>query len=215
MMNDERPESGAERWPQRLEMALATPWRAWNELWRYLALPVIWLKFRINGIPWGAGWRIYGVPLIQKHARAVIRIGPGLWLRSSARSNPLAPAHPVVLSARQPGSRLVIGRGFAMTGGVLCAEESIEIGDRVTVGANCTIVDTDFHAPGGAAHLTRGATAPVVIEDDVFIGMSALVLKGVRVGRGSVIGAGSVVTGDVPPGVIAAGNPARVVRELG
>ncbi len=213
-MNDARREPGTEHRESQIALARMTPWRAWNELWRYLALPAIWLKFRINGIPWGADWRIYGVPLIQKHARAEIRIGPGLWLRSSTRANPLAPAHPVVLSARQAGSRLLIGCDFAMTGGVLCAEESIEIGDRVTVGANCTIIDTDFHAPGGAAHLTRGATAPVVIEDDAFIGMHTLVLKGVRVGRGSVIGAGSVVTGDVPPGVIAAGNPARVVREL-
>jgi acetyltransferase-like isoleucine patch superfamily enzyme len=197
------------------ELARTTPWRAWNEIWRYLALPVVWFKFRLNAIPWAGDWHIYGVPIIQKHAQAHIRIGPGLWLRSAVRSNPLAPAHPVVLSARRAGSRLIIGRDFAMTGGVLCAEESIEIGDGVTVGANCTIADADFHALRGAAHLTRGTTAPVVIEDDVFIGMWTLVLKGLRIGRGSVIGAGSVVTSDVPPGVIAAGNPARVVRESG
>jgi len=56
--------------------------------------------------------------------------------------------------------------------------------------------------------------APVVIEDDVFIGMNCLVLKGVTLGRGCVVGAGSVVTRDVPPGMVAAGNPAKVIGEV-
>jgi acetyltransferase-like isoleucine patch superfamily enzyme len=55
---------------------------------------------------------------------------------------------------------------------------------------------------------------PVTIEDDVWIGSNVVVLKGVTIGRGAVIGAGSVVTHDVPPLVLVAGNPARVVREL-
>jgi acetyltransferase-like isoleucine patch superfamily enzyme len=120
-----------------------------------------------------------------------------------------------MLCTWQPGAVLEIGADFAMTGGTICAAERITIGDRVAVGANSTIVDTDFHplapaerrrAPGEAS------TAPVVIEEDVFIGMSCLILKGVRLGRGCVVGAGSVVTRDAPPGAVVAGNPARVVR---
>ena len=104
-----------------------------------------------------------------------------------------------------------------MTGGTLCAAERITIGDNVTVGANSTIVDTDFHPiePESRRLTPQDAkTDPIVIEDDVFIGMNCLVLKGVHIGRGSTVGAGSVVTRDVPPGVIVAGNPARVVQEL-
>jgi acetyltransferase-like isoleucine patch superfamily enzyme len=139
-------------------------------------------------------------------------------LRSSARSNPLSPNHPVVLATWLPGAVLEVGAQFAMTGGTLCAAERITIGDRVTVGANCTIVDTDFHPPEAAWRRLApndAETAPVVIEDDVFIGMNCLILKGVTIGRGSMVGAGSVVTRDAPPGVIIAGNPARVVRALG
>jgi acetyltransferase-like isoleucine patch superfamily enzyme len=60
--------------------------------------------------------------------------------------------------------------------------------------------------------ILAGARAAVVIEDDVFVGMHSLILKGVRLGAGSVIGAGSVVTRDVPAGALVAGNPARIVR---
>ena len=104
-----------------------------------------------------------------------------------------------------------------MTGGTICAEESITIGDDVWVGGNCTITDTDFHPLHLEDRLARpldGATAPVMIEDGAFIGMQSLILKGVTIGARSVIGAGSVVTRNIPPGVIAAGNPARVIRPL-
>lgn len=200
-----------------LRAAYDKPWLARLELRRWLSLPMTRLLFARAGIPWGRGWRFYGVPIVQKHRRSTIQIGDGQILRSTPHSNPLGPAHPVILSTRSAGARLVIGRGFGMTGGTLCAEEAITIGDHVLVGANVVIVDTDFHPLASEerrAHPNAGATAPVTIEDGVFVGMQTLVLKGVTIGAHSVIGAGSVVTGDIPPGVIAAGNPARVIRPL-
>lgn len=200
-----------------LRMALDTPWRVRLELRRWLSWPGTRLIFSLAGVRWGRGWRFYGVPILQKHRRSTMIIGDGLSLRSTPHSNALSPNHPVILSTRRPGARLVIGRGFGMTGGTICAEESITIGDDVWVGANCVITDTDFHPLDLATRLARpldGATAPVVIEDGVFIGMNSLVLKGVTVGAGSVIGAGSVVTRSIPPAVIAAGNPAHPIRPL-
>lgn len=195
-----------------------TPWKIWNELWRWIAYPRVRLLLAVSGIPWQASWRFYGVPIIQRHRRSRMTFGPGLQLRSSVRSNPLGSSHPVILATWQAGSRLEIGANFAMTGGTVAAAECIIIGDNVAVGANTTIVDTDFHPldPGlRRVQANAGKTAPVVIEDDVFIGMHCLVLKGVRVGRGSVVGAGSVVTCDVPASVVVAGNPARVLGDLG
>jgi acetyltransferase-like isoleucine patch superfamily enzyme len=84
------------------------------------------------------------------------------------------------------------------------------------VGANSVIVDTDFHPISPEDRIlnpNEGKTADVIIEDDVFIGMNCLILKGVTIGRGSLIGAGSVVIKDVPPGMIVAGNPAEPVRK--
>lgn len=169
------------------------------------------------GVTWKRDWRFYGAPIIQKHRRSHMSFGPGLHLRSSVRSNPLGPNHPVVLATWKEGSCLEVGANFAMTGGTLCAAERIVIGNNVIVGANTTVVDTDFHPltpEGRRLDGAAGRSAPIMIEDDVFIGMNCLVLKGVTIGRGSVIGAGSVVANDVPAGVIVAGNPARLVRAL-
>jgi len=196
---------------------LDTPWKVWGELGRALAYPSIRLLFAVNGIPWGRGWRFYGVPIIQKHRHSTMSFGSGLQLRSALRSNPLAPNHPVILATWGEGALLEVGDNLAMTGGTLCAAERIAIGNNVAIGANTIVMDTDFHPLDAALRRlepSRGATRPVVIEDDVFIGVNCLILKGVTIRRGSVIGAGSVVTGSVPPHVVAAGNPARVVREL-
>lgn len=193
-----------------------TPWKVWNELRRWLVLPYVRLLFLVNGVKWGKGWRIYGVPIIQRHRRSEILIGDGLQLHSSVRSNPLSPYHPVALSTRCHGSRLLIGDQVGITGGTICAAEYIKIGSRVVIGANSIIVDTDFHPLSPEERMRHGnvgKSAPVIIEDDVFIGMNCLILKGVTIGRGSVVGAGSVVTRNVPPGVVVAGNPARVVQE--
>lgn len=143
--------------------------------------------------------------------------GSHLHLRSSPHSNPLGPNHPVILCTWRAGACLEVGAHFSMTGGAICAAEAIRIGSNVAVGANSTIVDTDFHPLDPRRRQCgegEGATGSVTIEDDVFIGMNSLILKGVTIGCGSVIGAGSVVTHDVPPHVIAAGNPAHILRKV-
>ena len=84
------------------------------------------------------------------------------------------------------------------------------------IGAGCLIADSDFHPIAYADRDIPEKTlnAPIHIAAGAFIGARSIVLKGVTIGRGSVIGAGSVVTRDIPPGVIAAGNPARVIRQI-
>jgi acetyltransferase-like isoleucine patch superfamily enzyme len=200
-----------------IDQVLDMPWKAATELGAWLSYPRVRLLFWGMNLPWDPSWRFYGVPIIQKHRRSTMRLGGGLQLRSSVRSNPLGPTHPVILCTWQTGALLEIGTDFAMTGGSVVAAEHVTIGDRVTVGANCTITDSDFHSlilaererqPSG------GMTIPVVIEDDVFIGMNCLILKGVHIGRGCVVGAGSVVTRNVPPNSVVAGNPARVIDTL-
>jgi hypothetical protein len=113
------------------DKVLDTPWKATNEVRRYLGIPYIWTLFKLNGIPWGMNWRIYGVPILQKHRESVIQFGSHLSLRSFVRSNPLGPNHPVVLCTWQKSACIQVGDHFGMTGGTLCAAESISIGNNV------------------------------------------------------------------------------------
>jgi hypothetical protein len=114
------------------------PWKAWNELRRWLTYPWIRLSFALNGIPWGQGWRFYGMPIIQKHRDSQMRFGPYMQLRSSARSNPLGANRPVILATWRAGAVLEIGERFGMTGGTICAAERVSIGHRVTPWILCT-----------------------------------------------------------------------------
>jgi acetyltransferase-like isoleucine patch superfamily enzyme len=192
-------------------------WKVRNELYRRLVYPYARMVFAANRISWGKNWRLYGIPIIQKHRRSVIRFGDGLQLRSTVRSNPLGPNHPVMVASWQEDATILVGSDFGMTGGTLCATCRINIGDRVAVGANTIICDTDFHPLNAAIrqmHPSGGKSAEIIIEDDVFIGMNSIILKGVLIGQGSVIGAGSVVAASLPGNVIAAGNPARVISNL-
>ncbi|WP_162909327.1 acyltransferase [Aggregatilinea lenta] len=194
-----------------------TPWKLLNELQRLALLPLVRYTFMSAQIAWGTGWKIYGIPIIQRCRYSTIVFGANLQLRSTARSNPLGPNRPVIICTLRRGANLIIGDSFGMSGGSIVAQTGIHIGQRVAVGANTIICDTDFHPLFPEMRRTvsdQGEAAPIEIEDDVFVGMQCLILKGVTIGCGSVIGAGSVVTKSLPPRVIAAGNPARVIREI-
>ena len=200
-----------------LTEALQMPWRLRNEVRRLLAYPYIRCAFAYHGVAWGKGWRILGMPIIQRHRASEIILGDRLSLRSWPRSNPLAPNHPVVLATRRPGAAIQIGDNCGFSGTTLVAADRIEIGNRVQIGSNASVVDTDFHPlrpDERQRNFNAGKAVPIVIEDDVFVGMDSLILKGVTVGEGSVVGAGAVVSRDVPAGTVVAGNPAQVVGEL-
>ncbi len=200
-----------------LARMLSTPWKAWNELWYWFTYPPIRLLFIINGIKWGKNWRLYGMPVILKHRHSQMRFGANLQLRSSLLSNPLGPFRSVIIATWSSQAVVEIGEDFGMTGGTICAAQRIIIGNHVIIGANSTIIDTDFHPIDPVERRSNPSsanTAPIVIEDNVFVGMNCLILKGVTIGHDSVIGAASVVTRDVPPAVLVAGNPAQVIRLL-
>lgn len=119
------------------------------------------------------------------------------------------PAELVVMD----GAQLIIGHHVRINYGVsICATEKILIGDRSRIGPHTMIVDSDFHDLYDR-HL-RPKSQPVVIEQDVWVGAKASILKGVTIGRGSVVGTGAVVTKSVEPYTIVAGVPAKPVGKI-
>lgn len=113
-------------------------------------------------------------------------------------------------------------------GSVVQAVDNVEIGSHVIISHDVTIQDNNNHPTSPRARhelsesrfapelnaWTQSESAPVAIEDHVWIGVNAVILKGVRIGRGSIVGACAVVTKDVPPFSVVVGNPGRVVKSV-
>jgi acetyltransferase-like isoleucine patch superfamily enzyme len=166
------------------------------------------------GVRMGNGCRFYGPALFGRKEDSTITIGDGCIFRSGVKSNRIGIDRPCSLSTLTPGAVLTIGDSCGFSGTVIAAAESITLGRRVMCGGNTTITDTDWHGLHPSERRNPGRTAPVVLEDDVFLGLGSVVLKGVTIGHGTFVAARSVVTRSLPPMVLAAGNPARVIREL-
>jgi acetyltransferase-like isoleucine patch superfamily enzyme len=113
------------------------------------------------------------------------------------------------------GGLLDIGeRTLVNFGSSLVATELVRIGAHCHIGPYTMMLDNDFHRIEPERRLERPPSKPIVVEDNVWIGARVIVLAGVTVGQDSCVGAGSVVTSDVPPRTLVAGVPARVLREL-
>jgi acetyltransferase-like isoleucine patch superfamily enzyme len=153
---------------------------------------------------------------------SMISLGRGVILNSRPSRNTLEARGATLIRTIVPGARISIGPDSGLTCPTISAAQEVTIGARVLMGSGVVVTDSDHHLVDIAPFESRrhaGVPKPspsdaVTIEDDVFVGARSIILKGVTIGRGSVIGAGSVVARSVPPGVLAAGNPCRVVREL-
>lgn len=147
---------------------------------------------------------------------ARITIGDNFYLSSGNGVNPIASNLQADVYV-EPGANLTIGNNVGMSSTRLWIHESARIGNNVKIGGCVLITDTDAHPMDYMARRSSNEgtkSAPVVIEDDVWIGAHCIILKGVTIGARSIIGAGSVVTKSIPADCVAAGNPCRVIKSL-
>ncbi len=160
---------------------------------------------------------IKGLPLIDIQKRSRLYIGADVTLNSKNKDYHINLHSPVKLFVEGEGAEIRIGDKTRIHGTCIHAFESVIIGKGCLIAGNCQIIDSNGHDlsfPNVEDRInTTGISRPVIIEDYVWIGANSIVLPGVTIGRGSVISANSVVVRDIPPMVVAGGNPAIIIKE--
>ena len=148
--------------------------------------------------------RVWGNPVVKIYNGQLI-IGERVRLVSTIA--------PLELVAN--GGTLEIGNGsFINYGSSISASQLVRIGDRCTIGTYCMLMDNDFHRLEPEMRQEVPESGSIILEENVWLGARVIVLKGVTIGAGSAIGAGSVVTKSVPPRCLAVGVPAKVIRSI-
>jgi acetyltransferase-like isoleucine patch superfamily enzyme len=184
-------------------------------IWKNIraALWITYLKSR--GVTVGSNVILKGKPVILRYSGS-ITLGDNVTLLSKSKRYHTAIYAPTrLMTDTREDAMIVIGDNTRINGASIHATESIIIGKNCLIAANVTIIDSDGHGIDSSERsLANPLSEPVVIEDNAWIGMNSIILKGVRIGKNSIIGAGSVVTKHVPENCVAAGNPARVLRNM-
>jgi len=163
-------------------------------------------------ILFGNNLKIKGKIIIKNEGK--IKLGDNVLINNHSIYNPVGLPHETILATLNNKASIEIGNGVGISGASIVAAKKITIGNNVLIGGGVGIWDTDFHPLSPSQrklHRTKGATSsPIIIGDNVFIGARAILLKGVIIGNGAVIAAGSVVHKNVPEGYLCFGNPMQL-----
>lgn len=152
----------------------------------------------------GSRVRVWGSPVVSNHG--VLEIGE----RVRINSGPVT----TEIGVRE-GARMTIGRQtFINYGCSISASLLVTIGPRCNIGSLVILMDNDFHSVDPDRRDEPPPSAPIILEENVWVGVRAVILRGVTIGAGSVVAAGSVVSKDVPPRSLVGGVPARLIRKL-
>lgn len=168
----------------------------------------------IKGVRLGNSIIFNGIPIIHRYPNSFIRFGNNCKFNSAKHSISIGLHQTCAFVTSGVNAEIVFGNNSGATGLKILAKSKITIGNNVLIGAGCTIIDNDGHH----SNLTKREqniipSRPISIEDNVFIGLQCVILKGVTIGKNSVIGARSVVINDIPENSIALGNPCKVIMK--
>lgn len=151
--------------------------------------------------------KFYGKPIVERFPNSKIEIGKSCEFVSTSLINYRGVSHKCILNTGCEGAEIIIGDNCGFSGVSIVSDNLVKIGNNVTIGADTLIGDRDDHT-----ELYASDAKPVIIDRNVWIGMHCIVLKGVHIGENSIIGAGSIVTKDIPANSIAAGIPCKVIK---
>ncbi|HEV3414470.1 MAG TPA: acyltransferase [Puia sp.] len=179
-------------------------WRiAWGNYYKFFA--------RCRGVEFLGSCQFMGRPKFKLYPGTRVIVGDGCKFLSGHTDNLIGINRPCIVSVYNPGTVVKIGEDTGFSGTVIGAFAGITIGSHVKCGANTLITDGDWHPEDPRS----GEPRPVVIGDNVWLGVGVVVLKGAKIGDNTIIGANSLVTGEIPANVVAAGNPCKVLRTFG
>lgn len=179
--------------------------------------PYILLYKRVRDIAWrlfNAKWRLRkckkgklvtlrGRPRIDCNGEIVLGQRVKIWSH----------IHKTQLSAGGKAKIIIGDHTFINTGTVISSRHQVTIGKNCQIATGVIIMDSDFHGVGDGRNQIEKST-PITIEDNVWLATRAIILKGVKIGEGSTVATGAVVTKDVPPYTIVAGVPAKVIKKI-
>jgi acetyltransferase-like isoleucine patch superfamily enzyme len=175
-------------------------------------------KFFLNDVKFHRDFISYGVPILDINPQGSFIIGKRFRF-NSGKYHAMGGRQQQCYFVAAKGACITIGDNVGMTSTAIICHDSISIGDNVKIGINTVIYDTDFHSLDASIRnqypesIEGVKNKPVTICDGAFIGGHTTILKGVTIGRNSVVGAGSVVFQSIPDEQIWAGNPAKYVKD--
>lgn len=204
-----------------MQKTLIQIFKAWKQLRLILSdffskiISVI--VFYLNGVKHNS-FKTHGIPYIHISLNAKCIIGSNFKMNNGVNYSDSGIDGKCRIEVRDTAT-LIIGNNVGMSDVTITCHDKITIGNNVLLGVGCQIRDTDNHSLNPKDRLIgldwkNKKTAPIIIKDNVFIGMNSIILKGVSIGENAIIGAGSVVTKDVPSNEIWGGNPTKFIKKV-
>ncbi|MBC3788250.1 acyltransferase [Spirosoma utsteinense] len=175
--------------------------------------------FYIFNVSYAEGFTSNGLPIVDINPGCKMKVGSNLRLNNSFSANRIGRQQPCFFVLNHNG-QLTIGDNVGLSSTAIICHHKITIGNNVRTGGNTVIYDTDFHSLHSHIRQDKNedqsmiSKKPINIQDNVFIGAHSTILKGVTIGKNSIVGACSVVTKDIPDNQIWAGNPAQFIRNI-